>query len=121
MVPQNPPIDTPLRDIATEVGEANPGATVLALSPSFAGTFSPTLDRVTLEAGQDVAKTGDPVLSAKNFVDEISTTHFPWTTLAIVLVLGVAAAAALTRALQVRGTHRGRSEVPTRGPQTRAE
>ncbi len=29
----NPPIDTPLRDIATEVGEANPGSTVLALSP----------------------------------------------------------------------------------------
>ncbi|NKZ09802.1 DUF6676 family protein [Mycolicibacterium septicum] len=102
VLPQNPGIDTPLRDIASEVGEANPGATVLALSPSFAGTYSPTVDRVTLEAGQDVAKTGNPVLSAKNFVGEISTPDFPWTALTIVLTLGVAAAAALTRALQVR-------------------
>lgn len=102
VLPQNPGIDTPLRDIATEVGEANPGATVLALSPSFAGTYSPTIDRVTLEAGQDVAKTGNPVLSAKNFVGEISTPDFPWTALTIALTLGVAAAAALTRVLQVR-------------------
>lgn len=102
VLPQNPGIDTPLRDIASEVGQANPGATVLALSPSFAGTYSPTVDRVTLEAGQDVAKTGNPVLSAKNFVGEISTPDFPWTALTIGLTLGVAAAAALTRALQVR-------------------
>lgn len=102
VLPKNPGIDTPLRDIASEVGAANPGATVLALSPSFAGTHSPTIDRVTLEAGQDVAKTGNPVLSAKNFVGEISTPDFPWTALTIVLTLGVAAAAALTRVLQVR-------------------
>jgi hypothetical protein len=102
VLPRNPAIDTPLRDIATEVGQANPGATVLALSPSFAGTYSPTFDRVTLEAGQDVAKTGDPVLSANNFLGEIKTPDFPWMTLTIVLVLGVAAAAALTRVLQVR-------------------
>jgi hypothetical protein len=111
VLPLNPAIDTPLRDIATEVGEANPGATVLALSPSFAGTYSPTIDRVTLEAGQDVAKTGDPVLSAKNFVGEISTPHFPWTLFTIVLVLGVAAAAGLTRALQVRGKRLAGSEA----------
>ncbi|MGH3641137.1 MAG: DUF6676 family protein, partial [Mycobacterium sp.] len=30
---QNPPIDTPLRDVATEVGQAHPGSTVLVLSP----------------------------------------------------------------------------------------
>lgn len=98
----NPPIDTPLRDIATEVGAANPGATVLALSPSFAGTYSPTFDRVTLEAGQDVAKTGDPVQSSKNFVGELTTPHFPWTTFTIVLVLAVALAVVATRFLQVR-------------------
>ncbi len=109
VLPRNPGIDTPLRDIASEVGHANPGATVLALSPSFAGTYSPTIDRVTLEAGQDVAKTGDPVLSAKNFVGEISTPDFPWTTLAIALVLGVAAAAALTRMLQRRSKHSAES------------
>ncbi len=97
-----------------EVGEANPGATVLALSPSFAGTYSPTIDRVTLEAGQDVAKTGNPVLSAKNFVGEISTPDFPWTALTIVLTLGVAAAAALTRVLQVRSKRIAGSEAVER-------
>ncbi|AKS36606.1 DUF6676 family protein [Mycolicibacterium goodii] len=101
-LPRNPAIDTPLRDIATEVAQENPGATVLALSPSFAGTYSTTFDRVTLEAGQDVAKTGDPVLSANNFLAEIQKPDFPWMTLTIVLVLGVAAAAVLTRVLQVR-------------------
>lgn len=111
VLPANPAIDTPLRDIATEVGQANPGATVLALSPSFAGTYSPTIDRVTLEAGQDVAKTGDPVLSAKNFVSEISTPDFPWTALTIALVVGVAGAAALTRLLQRRSKQLTRSEA----------
>lgn len=99
----NPPIDTPLRDIATEVGEANPGATVLALSPSFAGTYSPVFDRVTLEAGQDLARTGDPVQSSKNFVSELTTTHFAWTPFTIGLVLAVVLGAVATRILQRRG------------------
>lgn len=99
----NPPIDTPLRDIATEVGEANPGSTVLALSPSFAGTYSPVFDRVTLEAGQDLARTGDPVQSSKNFVSELTTTHFAWTPFTIVLVLAVVLGAVATRILQRLG------------------
>jgi hypothetical protein len=103
VIEHNPPIDTPLRDIATEVGRTYPDATVLAISPSFAGTYSTHFDRVTLEAGQDVAKTGDPVLSSKNFVSELTTQHFPWTPFTIVLVLGVIAAVAVTRVLQVRG------------------
>lgn len=111
VLPSNPGIDTPLRDIATEVGHANPGATVLALSPSFAGTYSPTIDRVTLEAGQDVAKTGNPVLSAQNFVGEISTPDFPWTALAIAMVVGVAAAAAFARVLQRRSKQSAGSEA----------
>jgi hypothetical protein len=98
----DPPIDTPLRDIATEVGQAYPESTVLALSPTFAGTYSATVDRFTLEAGQDVAKTGDPAQKASNFLDEITTDHFPWTLLTIVLVAGVAAATVATRWLQVR-------------------
>ena len=77
VIEHNPPIDTPLRDIATEVGKAHPDATVLAISPSFAGTYSRHFDRVTLEAGQDVAKNGDPVQSSKNFVSELTTQHFP--------------------------------------------
>jgi hypothetical protein len=103
VIENNPPIDTPLRDIATEIGKAHPDATVLAISPSFAGTYSTQFDRVTLEAGQDVAKTGDPVQSSKNFLGELTTQHFPWTPFTIVVVLGVLAAAVVTRVLQVRG------------------
>lgn len=101
VIDRDPHIDTPLRDIATEVGIAYPDATVLALSPSFAGTWSGSIDRVTLEAGQDLAKTGNPVQSAQNFVDQITTDDFPWTLLTIVLVVVVALAAAGTRLLQV--------------------
>jgi hypothetical protein len=103
VVEHNPPIDTPLRDIATEIGKTYPDATVLAISPSFAGTYSTHFDRVTLEAGQDVAKTGNPVQSSQNFVSELTTQHFPWTPFSIVVVLAVIAAAIATRVLQVRG------------------
>jgi hypothetical protein len=100
---QNTPIETPLRDIATEVGESYPDSTVLVLSPSHAGTYSTTFDRVTLEAGQDVAKGRGPVQGSENFVSELTTQHFPWTTFTIVVVLGVIAAVVATRILQVRG------------------
>ena len=103
VIEKNPPIDTPLRDIATDVGHAYPGSTVLAISPWFAGTYSTTFDRVTLEAGQDVAKTGDPVQSSKNFANELTLHHFPWTPFTIVVVLAVLAAAVATRVLQIRG------------------
>lgn len=103
VIDANPPIHTPLRDIATEVGEANPGATVLALSPGFAGTYSPEFDRVTLEAGEDQAKTGDPVLSSQQFVAELTTSHFPWTPFTIVLIFAVALAVVATRVLQKWG------------------
>ena len=117
VIPTNPPIDTPLRDIATEVGEAHPGSTVLAISPSFAGTYSEQFDRVTLEAGQDVAKIpGDPVQSAKNFAGELTESHFPWTALSIVLIIGVLAAAVATRMLQIRA----RRTVATPEPETPA-
>jgi hypothetical protein len=101
VIDKNPRIDTPLRDIATVVGDAYPGSTVLALSPSYAGTYSPAFDRVTLEEAQDLAKTGDPVQSAKNFVGDLTTPEFPWTALTIVVTVGVVAAVAVTRMLQV--------------------
>jgi len=103
VIPSNPHIDTPLRDIATEVGQANPGSTVLVLSPSFAGTYSSTYDRVTLEAGEDLAKTGNPVQSTQNFVSQLNTPDFPWTGLTIGLTLVVFIAAIVTRILQVKG------------------
>ncbi len=102
VVDQNPPIDTPLRDIATEVGDAFPGSTVLVLSPTDSGTFSTTFDRMTLEAGQDVAEGRGPVQGSKNFVSELTTTHFPWTAFTILVVLGVVAAVIGTRLLQLR-------------------
>lgn len=98
----NPPIDTPLRDIATVVGQSNPGSTVLVLSPSFAGTYSPTFDRVLLEAGEDLAKTGTPVQSAQNFVSQLTTPIFPWTEFTILVTLAVMLAAVATRFLNVR-------------------
>jgi hypothetical protein len=102
VVDKNPPIDTPLRDVATEVGEAYPGSTVLVLSPSDSGSYSSTFDRMTLEAGQDVAEGRGPVQGSKNFVSELTTQHFPWTPFTIVVVLGVVAAVVATRVLQVR-------------------
>ena len=107
---QSPPIDTPLRDVATQVGKAYPGSTVLVISPGWAGTYSPVYDRVTLEAGQDVAKTGDAVQSSKNFVSELTTQHFPWTPFSILLVLAVIAAVVGTRMLQVRGKRAAAAE-----------
>lgn len=98
---KSPIIDTPLRDIATRVGQDHPDSTVLVLSPQFAGTYSTHYDRVLLEAGQDVAKTAsNPVQGAQNFVDQLHTPIFPWTAFTIGLVLAVGAAAVLTRVLQ---------------------
>lgn len=103
VVPRNPVIDTPLRDVATEVGQEFPDSTVLVISPTFAGTYSKQFDRVTLESGQDYAKIpGNPVVASQNFVDELTASQFPWTPFTIVVVLGVALAAVGTRLLQVR-------------------
>jgi hypothetical protein len=113
VVPENPFIDTPLRDVATAVAHDFPGSTVLVLSPTYAGTSSTQFDRVTLEAGQDIAKlSGDPVSASQNFVNELSTPHFPWTPFTIVLVLGVAVAAVATRMLQVRAKRSTGAESP---------
>ncbi len=97
----SPPIDTPLRDVATAVGQQNPGATVLVLSPGWAGSYSTTYDRVLLEAGQDVAKLApNPVQGTQNFVDQLNTPDFPWIAFTIGLVFAVAGAAVVTRFMQ---------------------
>jgi hypothetical protein len=107
VVPNDPPIEAPLRDVATEIGHAYPGSTVLVVSPNWAGTYSTTYDRVVLEAGQDLAKGADnPVQATKDFVAQLQTPDFPWTALTIALVVGVALATVLTRVLQVRGRRR---------------
>lgn len=102
VVDQNPPVDTPLRDIATEVGHAFPGATVLVLSPTESGSFSTTFNRATLEAGQDVAEGRGAVQGSKNFLSELTSPDFPWTALTIVVILGVVAAVIGARLLQIR-------------------
>jgi hypothetical protein len=95
---KSPPIDTPLRDIATQIGQTHPDSTVLVISPGWAGSYSTTYDRVLLEAGQDVVKlTPDPVQGAQNFVDQLNTPIFPWTAFTIFLLFAVGAAAAATR------------------------
>lgn len=103
LLDHNPPNDTPLRDISTVVGADYHDATVLTLSPSYVGSYSTQFARVTLEAGEDNAKTGNPVVSAQHFLHELDTPEFPWTGLTIFLLIAVLAAAVGTRLLQVRG------------------
>jgi hypothetical protein len=102
VVDGDPPTDPPLRDIATEVGQAFPDSTVLVLSPNQSGTYSATYDRMTLEAGQDVAEGRGAVQGSKNFLSELTTPHFPWTAFTILVIVGVIAAVIGTRLLQLR-------------------
>ena len=124
LLDHNPPNDTPLRDISTVVGADYPDATVLTLSPSYVGTYSAHVPRVTLEAGEDIAKTGNPVVSAQHFLHEINAPEFPWTGLTIVLLIGVLAAAVGTRFLQLRTRHAATSalssDVSSDEPEARA-
>jgi hypothetical protein len=106
---RNPPNDTPLRDIATVVGSQHPDATVLVLSPNYVGSYSTHFPRATLEIGEDNAKTGNPVVSAQNFLHQLDTPQFPWTAFTIVLLIGVLAAVIGTRIMQLRAT---RSATP---------
>ncbi|HWS92379.1 MAG TPA: DUF6676 family protein [Mycobacterium sp.] len=102
LLDHNPPNDTPLRDISTVVGADYHDATVLTLSPNYVGSYSTKFPRVTLEAGEDIAKTGNPVVSAQHFLNELNGPEFPWTGLTIFLLIGVFAAAVGTRFLRLR-------------------
>jgi hypothetical protein len=115
LLDHNPPNDTPLRDISTVVGADYHDATVLTLSPSYVGSYSTQFPRVTLEAGEDIAKTGNPVVSAQHFLHELESPEFPWTGLTILLLIGVLAAAVGTRFLQLRGK---RAATPAGAPET---
>ena len=107
---KSPILDTPLRDIATQIGKAHPGSTVLVISPGWAGSYSTSYDRVLLEAGQDVVKTAsNPVQGAQNFVDQLNTPDFSWTALTVTLVIGVSVAAVAARVLHRWARH---SESP---------
>lgn len=112
VLPTSPGIDTPLRDIAADVGHVYPESTVLTLSPGFAGSVSPTYDRSLLEAGQDLAKTPSVVQNSKNFVSQLETPIFPWTSFTLVVILGVVAAAVGTRFLQVRARKSAAAAAP---------
>ncbi|MDT5218888.1 MAG: hypothetical protein QOF15_993 [Mycobacterium sp.] len=112
LLDHNPPSDTPLRDIATVVGADYPDSTVLVLSPSYVGSYSSHYPRVTLEAGEDHSKTGNPVQSAQNFLNELNTPEFPWTALTIVLLIGVFAAALGARFMQLRNRQPATSGAP---------
>jgi uncharacterized protein DUF6676 len=120
LLDHNPPNDTPLRDISTVVGADYHGATVLTLSPSYVGSYSTQFPRVTLEAGEDIAKTGNPVVSAQHFLNELNSPEFPWTGLTVFLLIAVLAAAVATRFLQLRArraaTAVGTIETPAEEP-----
>jgi uncharacterized protein DUF6676 len=118
LLDHNPPSDTPLRDISTVVGADYPDATVLTLSPSYVGSYSTHFPRVTLEAGEDIAKTGNPVVSAQHFLNELHGPEFPWTGWTIFLLIAVLAAAVGTRFLQLRSR---RAATSADGAETRPE
>lgn len=86
----DPVHDSQLRDLATDLGD-HVGGTVLVLSPWQNGSYSDDISRVTLEAGQDLTYTGDPVISANNFLDTLLQPGPPWTAMTISLLLLVAA------------------------------
>ncbi|MFD4180373.1 DUF6676 family protein [Rhodococcus sp. NPDC058514] len=92
---ENPFRDSQLRDIATEVGQQE-GGTVLVLSPSWVGTYSDTLSRVTVEDAQDKAYTGNAVASADNFLGAITRPDPPYGLITAALVLLVGGVAAVS-------------------------
>jgi hypothetical protein len=112
----NPPNDTPLRDIATVVGADYPDSTVLVLSPNYVGSYSSHFPRVTVEAGEDISKTGNAVHSAQNFLGELNSPEFPWTAFTIALLIGVLAAAVGTRFKQLRSKRPATSADGTETP-----
>lgn len=109
VVEKDPRHDSQLRDLATAVG-AQDGGTVLVLSPGQVGSFSDSISRVTLEAGQDKTYTGDPVVAADNFVDTLVEPQTPWTLITGVLILVVAGSAAATAAVKIRRSNAARRE-----------
>lgn len=98
---ENPPLDSQLRDVATEVGLRD-GGTVLALSPNWVGTYSDALPRVTVEDAQDHAYTGNAVDSANQFLDAVVAPEVPYGLITGALVVVVGAAAAATWVLRTR-------------------
>ncbi len=120
VVDHNPLNDTPLRDIATRVGAQHTDATVLVLSPNFVGTYSTHFPRSTLEIGEDNAKTGNPVVSAQNFLHQLNTPQFPWTAFTIVVLIGVLAAVIGIRIMQLRGRRSATSPDDAEAPSEEA-
>ena len=102
VIPENGPHDSLLRNLATEVASHENG-TVLVLSPDWAGTYSSTISRVKLEAGEDQAKyVGSPVIATRNFVDELDSSALSWTAATSVLLAGTILAVAGLYAVKAR-------------------
>ena len=74
MLEYDPIIDTLPRDIANG-GEDNPGSTVLADRPQFAGTYSKNYDRVLLRLARTWADGTESGAGAQNFVDQLKTRY----------------------------------------------
>lgn len=90
---------TQARDLATMLGQDHQG-TVLVRTPLFVGSYSDTLPRARLEAGQDDAfKEIDPVLSAVVFENKVLQPGPSWPAVAGVLVLVLVVAIAVLAVL----------------------
>ena len=90
----SPPIYTGARDLATTLAEEYEG-TIFVQTPHFLGSYSDTVARFQLEAGQDDAvREHDPVSAAVVFENQISEPPPPWglysAAILTVLVIGVA-------------------------------
>lgn len=111
---EDPGRDSQLRDLATEVG-AEEGGTVLVLSPSWVGTYSDSISRVLLESGQDRTYTGDAVVSANHFVDEVIEPGPPWALITAVIVAIVVIASAATFFAKSRRASGSRDDTAEKG------
>ncbi|WP_068271235.1 DUF6676 family protein [Aldersonia kunmingensis] len=116
VIPENGRHDSLLRNLATEVASHEHG-TVLVVSPDWAGTYSDTINRVKLEAGEDHAKyTASPVIATRNFIDELEAPAVSWTAATSVLLAGTVLAVAGLYAVKAR---RAKSAPPPAEPPSR--
>ncbi|MEV0946644.1 DUF6676 family protein [Rhodococcus sp. NPDC049939] len=114
VVDRDPILDSQLRDLATEVGEVE-GGTVLVLSPHRVGTYSDSISRVLLESGQDYTYTGNPVVAANNFVDEVVEPSLPWALFTVILIAVVLIASAATVTAKLRRVAKNRGATSHEG------
>lgn len=107
--PYNPWYGGGPRDLANDIG-ASEGGTVLVLGPDVVGTYSDSISRFTLEGAQmEIVRQEHPDAAAI-FLEQITSSGFPWTGVTVGLLLFVAAVVVGTRWWTRRGYQADSSE-----------